>query len=278
MIRIFSTEVRSIEAKLRVYQEYEEDIGSKNILLLHEFEDIDDICDLSEDMQYKDLYDDLKLFEECIPGDELPSIVEDATDRVVYRDNIRQICSAVHIRDGTADVGTAGNRSYVCYSVFTVRRIKKILAKETMESLAKSLGSEICKGILRHIKAIVQTKLNHEFKDFDINLSTSTLLRMIAVIAAAVMNFIVSLFGFIHEAINLTWMAVDVNSREWRDETADEIYSDFIERKRSFKENIVSAVRKMCVGTQNELRSIMKKIDAYKKVITLIDQRARKYK
>lgn len=285
MIRISSTNVRTIEAKLRVYQEYEEDIGSKNILLLHEFEDIDDICDLSEDQQYENLFEDLELYEESIPGDELPFIVKDATQRVFHRNNIRTVCNAVHIWDGNENVGTAHDQPYACYSIFTLRRIKKILARETLERLAQSLGSEICKGILRHIESKIQSKLNHEFKHFDIHLSDETLLRMIAIVAAVVITLIVSLLGFIVEAIVITLMAastylfsVDVNSSEWRNKTADEIYRNLIGREQTIIENITSTVREMCVGTQNELKSIMKKIDAYKRVITLTDQTERKYK
>lgn len=285
MIWIFSTSVRTIEAKLRVYQEYENEIGSQNILLLHEFEDIDDICNLSEDQQCKDLYNGVKLVRESIPVDELQCIVKNATCEALRRENIRKICNAVHVYDGDENVGTSADRSYVCFSILTVRRIKKVLAKETLEELARYIGKEICKGILRYIESKVDAKLKHQLKDFDIQFSEETLIRMTVVIAVVVISIIVTLFGFIIEAIAITVMAVvvvmmpiDVNSREWRNKIADEVYKDVIEKEGSIIQQIMPTVRKMCVGTQYELKSIMEKINAYKKVITLIDQTKRTYK
>lgn len=227
----------------------------------------------------------MKSIAESIPVEELPRILERAAEVALKRENVREICKAVFVSDESDHVGSAYSGPYLCYNIFKVEEIKKILVAKTLEDLAQSLGSEICKGILRHIETKVKTKLNHQFNDLKINLSDETFARMTVVVVAITLSIIMTTFGFLIEIIALTVLAVvvyvqsiDVNSISWREKIADEIYNDVSGKKNMLIEKIMPTVMDMCVGTRNELKALVEKIHAEEIKIVLADQNERKFK
>lgn len=51
----------------------------------------------------------------------IDTIIQDATDKILSRESIRQMCNDIFLRDKNIAVGTTEDASYSCRSIFTVR-------------------------------------------------------------------------------------------------------------------------------------------------------------
>lgn len=80
----------------------------------------------------------------------IETIIQDATDTILSRESIRHMCYDIFLWDKNIAIGTTEDASYSCRSIFTVRRLKEDLEERTKHEFAKTLRSEICRGILKH--------------------------------------------------------------------------------------------------------------------------------
>lgn len=134
LLLISSKSLRVIETKLRVYIEFRFDIDSQKILLQHEHdEDYDEIAKISA-------YKKTSGFNGIVEAStNLSTILDQAADRALRFGNIERICFGVDIKDEGKHVGTVDSSPYVCYSMFTVKRIKKMLFEETLRGIVIGL-------------------------------------------------------------------------------------------------------------------------------------------
>lgn len=285
MIRIFTQSVRAIEAKLRVYKEYEKDYCLENILLHHEFDDNEEISKISGKQRFTHLSDVLTNISNIIPLDELPSILRNTADTVFSIENVKGLCRDAKINDDDDDVGNkVTNGKCVCYSILTVKRIKKKIAKKTMEDLTVQFATAVCSEIKQRIKD-KSPSIDLNLAGFDIQISDETYGTMQQAILTIITDVILKFVDFILDAIEITFMAipvlvwtVDVNADGWREKVGYEIYLKVLQKKAEIVPTILEKVRKMCSDTKADLHKRSKKINSTNEDIITVDQPKRMYR
>lgn len=140
LLLISSKSLRVIETKLRVYIEFRFDIDSQKILLQHEHdEDYDEIAKISAYKKTSGFNGIVEALRKSILSTNLSTILDQAADRALRFGNIERICFGVDIKDEGKHVETVDSSPYVCYSMFTVKRIKKMLFEETLRGIVIGL-------------------------------------------------------------------------------------------------------------------------------------------
>lgn len=249
---VYSEYVGVVDAKLKVYKKYREIIDEYDIHLQHAFEEFDEIaksvalrrvsqcCVVITDMFKVQYVSNRKL-----------QVVTDFAINTLTKDDIIKFCYEVHIEYKNKIVGTVQSGSYNCYSTFTVRSIKDILAEETLEKAAKHLGSFICSGIYRYIDDRIQTQLSHELGILPlipILISKEVYIEIERTLTGVLIAFFNdTLFGVFTSIITFIvriFYPVDVNSKEWRAEVAEEIYQKILENREEIKHRVFEAVWK----------------------------------
>ena len=194
-----------------------------------------------------------KCFSELGPV-ELNRIVTDAIDSIAF-DDIRRVCRAVSPTLGTDKVGREGDTPYVCSWVRNVRSIKESLVTETLKGSADIVVSRISERVgqfvldrskdrsrrqLMDLEHIVSKDIFQEAFKIAFNFVISTALPSATPgILASGFSFSTSLAitlpataAFFGYQLTSTFLRpVDVNSREWRDKVAEEIFNIFLKRK-----------------------------------------------
>lgn len=155
--------------------------------------------------------------------------------------------------------------------------------KKTIENLALSFGNYVCQAFQKSIKSLIET-VNHKFSDLDIHLSGETFAKLERTIEGIFINIVRRIIDLMHEVYEisvtvvstLVW-SVDVNSREWRRNIADEIYSKVSEKKIEIIYGTLPLITEMCVNTKADLTKRLNLILSVEKNISLADQKKRKY-
>lgn len=194
-----------IEAKLKVFKEYEPYLSSGNILIHHDFEDCDEICKTSGAQKLLSVHETVTSLKNSIPDDiSLENILKKPAEKILSSRYIRDICYEVDLMHDNKRVGTVHSPSYVCYYSGTVKSIKKDLVKETVEKISEDLGSEICKEILEHIKAKVQVSIEGDLYKVQINISDDVFATLKTVIVATVIIYFTNpLLGILYALIDI---------------------------------------------------------------------------
>lgn len=247
-----------IEAKLKVFKEYEPYLSSGNILIHHDFEECDEICKTSGAQKLLSVHETVTSLKNSIPNDiSLENIVKMATDKILSRRYIRDICNEVDLTHDNKRVGTVHSASYFCYYVDTVGSIKEDLVKETVEKISEDLGSEICKEILEHHKAKVKVSIAGDLNKVQIN----SLDDLINIVTTTFYYIIFPLLGILFALIDIfviCTMYVDINSESWREKVADEIFVKVSERRITIINNISPLVKTSCKETTGDLEELGK--------------------
>lgn len=274
MIWIHSKSIRTIEAKLQIYKEYEYDLPHRyNILLHHDLEDVDSICKASGTLKFEALCRDILSLERNIPlrSPEFETILQATFQEILSCEKIREICYHVNIEG----VGTIQSPEYRCHWNFTVRRIKKELVRETLKEIGQLLGSKIALAISKHIETYLQRNLVTEFLDLEAQITD----EVHTVVQALIIRFIRIFFDKLGEIFVevLTYIAtfilsVDVNSATWRKKVADEIHGKIDQNTDSIARNILDLVIKMCTETKGDLKDVLEQIRRLSKKLSLPNQ------
>lgn len=263
VIWIDSKSINVVDAKLTVFNEYESDLKKETIYIHHSLESADNVFEFSAYMQVKSLGTVVKSIAESVPIDSIEEILQTASHNVLSRNTIRQLCYDIFLQDKGEFVGTTHNTSYSCRSLFTVRRLKEQLVEKTLNKTAETLGSEICRGILKHIESKIQSKLEHHFSDLELNISDELYATITVVVVAVVVSYFFPLLGIIIAVgtfvVTFVW-SVDVNSRDWRRKVADEIYDTIDKNKSNIFRKIRPQVEEMCRQAVIELTDVSKTI------------------
>lgn len=270
-----------VEAKLRVFREYEQFMSSENILIHHAHEDYDEICKLSGAQKLKYLLDKVTKFGNSIPVDRaVEAIIETAANKVLSKENIRRLCHEIDLRYDGERIGTIYSGSHNCYFFLTVKFIKEALAKATVDKITDSLGSEICKGILEYIKSQVEISIDETLCKIPLDLSEEIFATLKTAIIAIFITFFAPMLGVLYALVGLVttfiW-SVNVNSREWRSKVADEIYKKVCEKREELLENVTPFVKETCNATKNDLEKLAEALVKVKDSIPLFDNQLCKY-
>lgn len=237
----------------------------------HELEEYDEVfkfCAHKKIVQFRKLLESIM---KGIPKHNIQSIIEEAVNKALSRENITQLCYDSVIRG----YGNVDSSSYKCYSQSTVDDLKDELSETTIHCVSSSLGSELCNGILRNIEKEIQSTVHvgirmplHPFgpMEFDFVALISSLLNSVIGIARAIVTSIVTY-----------WRGVDVNSRSWRSDIATEIHEMVLKNKPKVLKELDSIITLRCRATEDHLEQICEKLEDIRGCIHLADQTASRY-
>lgn len=206
--------------------------------------------------------------------EQLSSIITEASDRTMSRENIRETCYNIFIKDGFDEIGTVHSEKYICRFFVTVKRIKGILVEKTLQNIGESFGSEICQGILRHIKSKIKSELRQDFLKLHFDITD----EIFATITVVILSFIVAVFSpilgliFAVGSFVVTLVSsVNVNSERWRSQVADEIYSTVSKKREGIHRRILKMVKEICEITTKDLQTVSTTIENLRQKIDCLD-------
>lgn len=274
VILIHSKSVQVDDAKFLVDKTFKSYIGHGHIFIHHECEDTDDIARWIACEHIVPSCEYLESIIESISETHLVSALDDAFNISCTRENIRKLCYEIFIQTKDETVGAVGCQSYVCRLSFNVQRLKSTLVKDTLSKTANFLGAKICSGILHHVETMVQKKIEEDltrqqFKFSDEiheNIEISIRAIINSVFAAAV-DFIISIGVFFITII----YPVDINSKAWRKQIADEIFVKIRDSRSTLKERILEKIGSVCSNTSDDLKYILANLTNFKLKVSSID-------
>lgn len=262
-----------METKKQVYQKYKQFLNLERFHLQHETEQYTEVAKLSAHQKvvfYKQFVESVR---DSIPLEKIEKIVKDAVNRALSKENITELCFDAVIQDS----GNTDSDPYYCRSSSTVKRLKQELMRKTVDSISKYLGSEICSEIQRHIQTEIQSKHSIDTDSIYTVLNFSKLIlleAMVTVIATLLSPILGVLFAFI-SFVGTFHFAVNVNSRAWRRDVANEVYEQVDKNKEKLLTKLSSNIRTRCRITRDHLKMIADLLEKFRSSIHLNDQDTR---
>lgn len=280
---VVSESVGIIDAKLRVYRKYKDDIDSGGIFLLHAYENYDEIAKSIAFKKVSSFHNYVRDLINNFPTESLESVVSKAIDTSFTLEHITILCSEVHIEYKGEDIGTVDSGRHNCYSTATIQAIKYIIAEEALVKTAKSLGSRICKGVLKHIENAIQSELSHELRttiDISDEIYAYIEERFRIIIIGFLRNIPEWIIRLIENIVNFFvgfFRPVNVNSERWRGRVANEIFYEMIRKKQAITDHLLEQIKTMCLKTIQDLNIIDRKLKELTTNVFPKDKKQRKY-
>lgn len=255
---------------------YESFFKQHKIYIHHTLENPDNVIKFLAYQQLSSLVEVIESISDSFSIISIDTVIQEADKKILSRNLIRQVCLDTFLMDKNVAVGRGDSASYSCRSVFTVRRLKGQLVEQTLHETANAIRSEICKGILRHIESNIQESLNQNFLDLKFKISTNLFENISSVVVFAIyFAYFYPLLGIIvavgYVVVTFIW-SVDVNSKAWRREIADEIYQTIAENKTNILREIKGHVQNMCRDAQKKLYEVSDRVNGFKRSLGQIDQ------
>lgn len=264
-----------LQGKKKVYQKYKRYFNFERFYLQHESEQYTEVAKLSAHhkvVSYKQFIESVR---DSIPLQNIGNIVKAAVNRALSKESITELCFDAVIQES----GNINSDPYVCRSSSTVNRLKQELMNKTVESVSKYLGTEICSEIQRHIETEIQRKFRIGTDSIStvLNFSSLILLETVLTVIASILNPLLgTLFAFI-SVVGTLLLAVNVNSRSWRRDVANEIYKHVDENKEKVLKELSKNIRIRCRITMDHLKIIADRLEEFRSSIQLNDQDDREF-
>lgn len=182
VIWIYSKPVNVVDVKLPVCMNYGSYLKEQTIYIHHALENAENVINVLAYQQVKSLGRVFVSISESVSIISIEPIIQEATDKILSRESIRQLCYDIFLWDKNIAVGTTEDASYSCHSIFTVRRLKEQLVNRTLHETAEALGSEICRGSLKHVESNFQSNLKQSFSDLKLNISDELFEKITSVV------------------------------------------------------------------------------------------------
>lgn len=271
VILVHSELINVIDAKLAVYRKYAHSIDLQNTYLHHMLEDCDEFARFCAGWELSSYYDLVKSLEKAFTENAYRQVVTRAFARCVTRNRVREICYQEYI-DGKA----LGSGPCKCRLQTTVRSLRKDLIDKTLRKISESLESEICRDIYQNISEVVKVTLEFEFSvigqhlfDYIIQLIELNFRAILIEIFQGISDIIVSITEFFVTII----FPVDINTREWRRQVADDIFEQVSDKSPGIIDKIVENISSTFSPTRHELEDIKYQIKSQMEQLHLpIDQ------
>lgn len=266
VILVHSDSLNVVDAKLAVYREYASIIDLKKTYIHHSFDEFDDIFKFCAGRKLSSYYDRVKSLKRSLERDAHHEVVTEAFSICVTRDKVREICFEEDIHGIALESGP-----YKCRWQYNVKSLKQDLVNKTLRKLSKSLGSEIAKGIYQNISNAIERTLEAEFMDLRRRLS----IEVFPHIALTFTAFLIEIFQgisdiivAIREYLVTILFPVDINTREWRRQVADDIFEQVSKNCPKLIDKMVDNMLSMFDPTVTDLKNMKEKI---KTTIRLLD-------
>lgn len=262
-----------LQAKKKVYQKYKRFLNFERFHLQHESEQYTEVAKLSAHQKVVSYKQFIESVRDSIPLQNIEDIVKAAVNRALSKERITELCFDAVIQES----GNTNSDPYYCRSSATVNKFKQELMSKTVESVSKYLGSEICSEIQRHILTEIQSKLRIDtdliFTVF--NFSSLILLETMLTVIASILNPLLGALFALISVVGTVLFAVNVNSRSWRRDVANEIYKQVDENKEKVSKELSSNIRKRCRITADHLKMIAGILEEFRSSIHLNRQDTR---
>lgn len=268
LILVQSKYLRVIEAKLKVYNEYKDEIESENILLQHVFDDYDEIAKLCAYKKLSWIFGIVECSRKLFNRKRLPSIINEALDCVLTPEYIRRLCRGCIIYFDGNHVGSVDDSPYISFSV---EKVMVSVITYTLQEIGKTLGSEIYDGILQYIELQTRGELEMVLKYLELKLCNSTSFTVKSLEGLLLPR--TPVFKAFGEHIVNVLNPVDVNSKEWRDTVARDIYKKFCDKRHL----IFDTVLKQIIATSDDLDIFSERLGKAREKIQLMHQNTCKY-
>lgn len=248
---IHSKSIHVIEAKLRVYKEYESYSNWRNIILHHAFEEMEDVCLCSGRQKLECLQETVIALKNGLCETSLKLILENSADETFSKSSIERLCQEVNLYYQGKHLGNVHSSEFKCRLPFTVKEIKSDLVKKTLGEVARSFGSRVSVHLSKQIGSGIIEMLDKEFRD--IYYLRSVKLDQIG-------EFDTLIFSTITFVATLIW-SVDVNSPEWRKKVALEIHEVLGKERRFICAAILPVLKRICSPVKIDIEKVLKEID-----------------
>lgn len=253
-----------IEAKLRVYKEYDRYLNWRNIILHHAFDEIEDICLSSGRQKLECLQEAVIALKHGLCETSLRTILENSADETFSKSSINRICQEVNVYYQGNNLGNVRSSEFQCRKSSTVNEIKSDLVKKTLHEVSRSFGSRISEHISKQIESDIEEMLDKEFGniyhpksdilseviDVLVEISISTYFESLIRLMDTLVTFCVTLI-----------LSVNVNSKEWRKKVASEIHGILCKKRQSILAAILPELTQLCSSAETDIGKVSKKID-----------------
>lgn len=274
VIWIYSKSVSVVDAKLTVFTNYESYLKEDNIYIHHTLENAENVIIFLANQQANLLVRNLKSIKEPISNVRFQITLKEAIDIILSKDSIRRWCYSCFLRDKNTPVGTIENESYICRSAFTVGRLKKQLVDETIGEASGAVIREISFRVYRYIESSILRDLELKFHNLKFEISEELFASINSLLVSVIVAFFHPLLDIIVAVrsiiVTFIW-SVDVNSKDWRDKIAEEIYSTIDRNKVYMLRNIEDELQNICWGTSEVLSKVLKKVEDFQRCLKQTD-------
>lgn len=103
---------------------YEYYLKEQTSYIHHALENAEYVINVLEYQQVNSLGGGIEPIPEKFSIISIETIIQDATDKILSRESIRQMCYDIFLWDKNIAIGTTEDASYSCRSIFTVRRFR----------------------------------------------------------------------------------------------------------------------------------------------------------
>lgn len=247
------------KTKEAVSQHYKHSIGSGTFHLQHESEEYFEVARLSVLQKIQSYKHHVETIRAGIPSYGTEQMVNNAADRVLTKERIRQLCYETCI-DG---IGNIYSDPYNVRFFLTLHRIKGDLKEKTIESIKRCLGSEMCAEIKRHIDFELKSKLHLQ----TVALAIHHMSGMMLVLLASLLNPIAGVVAAMATGWLIFLIGQNVNSRAWRDSTALEIFKEISNKRATIVKELSEHLWKTFDYTSDDLKTVAEDLDTFRKCL-----------
>lgn len=242
------------KTKEAVSKHHKHSIDSGTFHLQHESEEYFEVAKLSVLQKIQSYKHHVETIRAGIPSNGTAQMVNNAADRVLTKERIRQLCYETYI-DGI------GNIYSDPYNVrFFLHRIKGELKEKTIESIKRCLGSEMCAEIKRHIDFELKSKLHLQ----TVALAIHHMSGMMLVLLASLLNPIAGVVADMATGWLTFLIGQNVNSRAWRDSTALEIFKEISNKRVTIVKELSEHLLKTFNYTSNDLKTVAEDLETFR--------------
>lgn len=249
------------------------------IVLHHIYDEYDEIAKLSAYCRISQFSDLIVGLINAFSPESLGNVICKAMDKMLTKEKIEELCFGVFITYENETVGSMQNGPCFYRRSYAVKEIKKMLAEQTLMQTARLLGSEICNGILQNIEAVVQSKLSDSFSIVYNQITDDIYVQLEETITRVLIRIFQTLSGYVINIMQFLitiFYPVDVNSRHWRGQVAEEIFNKTSEKRETIYSDAVKDIHNMCQKSTEDFKFFLNRLKESKTRFCPNDQRQRK--
>ncbi|XP_062594969.1 uncharacterized protein LOC134256334 [Saccostrea cucullata] len=269
-----------IDTKFAVDEKYHYMLEENKVRIFHESDPDKKLLLLCTKYTIDSFKDRVEKLINSIPMYELHQIVNRAAGIAFSEKEIQKGIQDIYIVHEGHYIGSVYSGNYFCRLPFKIGRIREELITETLNHVGKQFTDMLLIGILKNIQNTLEAEFSHMVCTINIRdnslmnpqgiLIFAGLVSFVARVLNPVLGIIVSVFTIL-PAVLTFFQPVNVNSVEWRNKVANEIYMNISAKKSEIMTDVFRKLESICDQTKKELREIGVKLAKASRRISLVD-------